>query len=69
MSQPFDGLARVCWLTDVVIDVVIDVVADVQIGFVENIWWVAGIIGLSAMVQSLAGFGFALVRSHLSPSF
>ncbi|MEO0885149.1 MAG: sulfite exporter TauE/SafE family protein [Cyanobacteria bacterium J06648_10] len=35
----------------------------------ENILWIGGIIGLSAMVQSLAGFGFALVAIALLPFF
>ena len=35
----------------------------------ENILWIAGIIGLAAAVQSLAGFGFALVAIALLPFF
>lgn len=35
----------------------------------ENIVWVAAIIGLAAAVQSLAGFGFALVAIALLPFF
>jgi len=36
---------------------------------VENILWIAGIIGLASAVQSLAGFGFALVAIALLPFF
>ncbi len=35
----------------------------------ENIIWIAGIIGLAAAVQSLAGFGFALVAIAILPFF
>lgn len=35
----------------------------------EHIGWVAAIIGLSALVQSVAGFGFALVAIALLPFF
>ncbi|MEL6468432.1 MAG: sulfite exporter TauE/SafE family protein [Cyanobacteria bacterium J06623_4] len=35
----------------------------------ENIIWISGIIGLSAAVQSVAGFGFALVAIALLPFF
>lgn len=35
----------------------------------ESILWVSGIIGLAAAVQSLAGFGFALVAIALLPFF
>lgn len=31
----------------------------------ENIWWIGGIVALAAAVQSLAGFGFALVAISL----
>ncbi len=37
--------------------------------FVENILWIAGVIGLGAAVQSLSGFGFALVAISLLPFF
>jgi len=36
---------------------------------VENILWVGSVIGLAAAVQSLAGFGFALVAIALLPFF
>lgn len=35
----------------------------------ENILWIGGIVGLAAAVQSLAGFGFALVAIALLPFF
>lgn len=35
----------------------------------ENIVWISGVIGLAAAVQSLAGFGFALVAIALLPFF
>ncbi len=35
----------------------------------ENIVWISGVIALSAAVQSLAGFGFALVAIALLPFF
>ncbi|MBE9063243.1 sulfite exporter TauE/SafE family protein [cf. Phormidesmis sp. LEGE 11477] len=35
----------------------------------ENILWISGVIGLAAAVQSLAGFGFALVAIALLPFF
>lgn len=35
----------------------------------ENILWIGGVIGLAAAVQSLAGFGFALVAIALLPFF
>ncbi|MEL6158270.1 MAG: sulfite exporter TauE/SafE family protein [Cyanobacteria bacterium J06623_5] len=35
----------------------------------EHIIWISGIIGLSAAVQSVAGFGFALVAIALLPFF
>ncbi|MEL6552176.1 MAG: sulfite exporter TauE/SafE family protein [Cyanobacteria bacterium J06621_11] len=35
----------------------------------ENILWIGGIIGLAAAVQSLAGFGFALVAIAVLPFF
>ena len=35
----------------------------------ENILWISGIIGLASAVQSLAGFGFALVAIALLPFF
>jgi uncharacterized membrane protein YfcA len=35
----------------------------------ENMVWIAGVIGLAAAVQSLAGFGFALVAIALLPFF
>ncbi|MEO1636529.1 MAG: sulfite exporter TauE/SafE family protein [Cyanobacteria bacterium J06631_9] len=35
----------------------------------ENILWIGGVIGLASAVQSLAGFGFALVAIALLPFF
>ena len=35
----------------------------------ENIVWISGVIGLAAAVQSVAGFGFALVAIALLPFF
>jgi len=39
------------------------------VGPLENILWIGGVIGLAAAVQSLAGFGFALVAIALLPFF
>jgi uncharacterized protein len=35
----------------------------------DNILWVSGIVGLAAFVQSVAGFGFAMVAIALLPFF
>ena len=40
-----------------------------QVASVEDIVWISGVIALAAVVQSLAGFGFALVAIALLPFF
>ncbi|MEM9944780.1 MAG: sulfite exporter TauE/SafE family protein [Cyanobacteria bacterium P01_D01_bin.36] len=35
----------------------------------ENIFWIGGVLGIAAAVQSLAGFGFALVAIAFLPFF